>query len=88
MAWLADNVPVFVVNFVLTTPTDLWALRYPAAHQLHVLRNVGDVDSPHSNHAATGSTAHSDDLSGQPWVVVASEAMDDEPRRPSCHQAD
>src|SRR5262249_26858588 len=30
--WVADNLPVYAVNLVLTTPTDLWALRYPDTH--------------------------------------------------------
>ena len=29
MRWLADNVPIYAVNIVLSTATDLWALRYP-----------------------------------------------------------
>src|SRR6201992_3449796 len=31
MRWLAANVPIYAVNILLSTATDLWALRYPEA---------------------------------------------------------
>ena len=37
VGWLADNVPVFALNVLLCTATDLWALRYPEPHQLYLL---------------------------------------------------
>ena len=36
MHWLADNVPIYAVNILLSTATDLWALRYPESHELYV----------------------------------------------------
>ena len=36
MRWLADNVPIYAVNILLSTATDLWALRYPESHELYV----------------------------------------------------
>ncbi len=75
--WVADALPVYSLNLVLTTDAELWALRYPAANELHVLRRpAGGVlraDTPRI-------TAHSDDLRGVDAVVVASEPMDDDTR--------
>jgi cytochrome c biogenesis protein CcdA len=34
VGWISDHLPVYCVNLVLTTATDLWALRYPAANEL------------------------------------------------------
>jgi predicted glutamine amidotransferase len=82
--WLAANLPVYSVNFVLITPSDLWAFRYPAEHELHVLeREAGggkdasqdlDHSSPHDN-----IHVHSADLATRPAVIVATERMDDHP---------
>ncbi len=35
--WLAANVPLYAVNVLLSTATDMWALRYPDTHELYVL---------------------------------------------------
>ncbi|MGH2843941.1 MAG: class II glutamine amidotransferase, partial [Solirubrobacteraceae bacterium] len=35
--WIADHLPVFALNCVLITDSELWALRYPDTHELHVL---------------------------------------------------
>ena len=36
MGWLAANVPIYAVNVLLSTATDIWALRYPDSHELYV----------------------------------------------------
>src|SRR5260370_4422406 len=36
MRWLADNVPIYAVNILLSTATDLWAMRYPKSHELYL----------------------------------------------------
>ena len=36
MRWLADNVPIYAVNILLSTATDLWAMRYPESHELYL----------------------------------------------------
>src|SRR4029077_345759 len=36
MRWLAANVPIFAVNLLLSTATDMWALRYPEANELYI----------------------------------------------------
>jgi predicted glutamine amidotransferase len=30
--WIAANLPVYALNLVVTTPADMWALRYPDTH--------------------------------------------------------
>jgi glutamine amidotransferase len=75
LGWVAESLPVYAVNLVLTTPHDLWALRYPDTHALWVLdrRRPGD-DLDHRSGAGTRVT--SEQLSAAPSVVVASERLD------------
>ncbi|MGW6725723.1 class II glutamine amidotransferase [Nocardia sp. NPDC055029] len=76
--WIADQLPIFAINMLLTTATELWALRYPATHDLYVLeREPGE----HLAHRGTAGTMHvrSADPARTPTVVVASEPMDDDP---------
>jgi predicted glutamine amidotransferase len=81
--WLADHVPVFSLNFVLCTPTDLWALRYPATHPLYVLeRAVGGPDGCREldESSSTGTMRiRSSELLTCRSVVIATERMDDDP---------
>lgn len=81
--WVADELPVYSLNLVLTTRDELWALRYPDTHELFVLERAagGHHGSRHLDHSGTGGRlrVHSQDLSEAPAVVVASEAMDDNP---------
>jgi predicted glutamine amidotransferase len=81
LAWLRDNVPITSLNFVLTTPTDLWAFRYPVTDSLYLLERPGGGFGPGSTpldgHGAHLG-AHSDELATSPSVVVASEKMDHE----------
>ncbi|MGH3596291.1 MAG: class II glutamine amidotransferase [Mycobacterium sp.] len=78
MRWLAANVPIYAVNMLLATATDMWALRYPEAHELYMLdRRATD----HGFHLRTKRIrADSDHLGSRPSVVLASERMDDDPR--------
>jgi predicted glutamine amidotransferase len=81
--WVADTLPVYAINLILTTPTELWALRYPETHELFVLRRAagGPHGDRHLEHASTAGRirARSGDLAEQPAVVVASERMDEDP---------
>jgi glutamine amidotransferase len=76
IGWISAHLPVYALNLVLITATDVWALRYPATHELYVLdRPAGealDVASPRI-HAQSPHLAH------QPSVIIASERMDDDP---------
>ena len=80
--WIAENLPVFALNCVLITDSELWALRYPDVHELHVLER--DAGGPgggrHLDHAsARGSIrVRSGDLGRLPAVIVASEEMDED----------
>jgi glutamine amidotransferase len=82
--WIADNLPVFALNLVLIDDSELWALRYPDVHELHVLERLagGSTGARHLDHAsARGSIrVRSGDLSRCPAAIVASEAMDEDPR--------
>jgi predicted glutamine amidotransferase len=79
VSWLAEHVPVYSLNFVLTTPSDLWALRYPANNELHILEHgMGDRDGRFEQ-SSDRIHARSEELTGRPWVVIASEQMDDDP---------
>lgn len=76
VGWISAHLPVYALNLVFITATDLWALRYPATHELYVLdRPAGqalDVASPRI-HAQSPHLAH------QPSVIIASERMDVDP---------
>lgn len=79
--WIAENLPVFALNCVLITASELWALRYPDVHELHLLERTagGSSGARYLDHAsARGSMrVRSGDLATCPAVVVASEAMDE-----------
>jgi predicted glutamine amidotransferase len=81
--WVAENLPVFALNVILITATELWALRYPDVHELFVLERSagGPTGARHLDHAsARGSVrVRSGDLATRPAVVVASEPMDEDP---------
>jgi predicted glutamine amidotransferase len=76
--WVAANLPVLSINFVLTTASDLWALRYPGTHELLMLeRDAGGGALEHAS--AHRIRVCSSDLGDRPAVVVATERMDDDP---------
>jgi predicted glutamine amidotransferase len=81
--WVAEQLPVFALNLVLITPRELWALRYPDTHELHVLERDpgGPSGDRHLEHSSSWQTVrvHSAELTQAPAVVVASEPMDQDP---------
>ncbi len=81
--WVADALPVFSLNFVLATPTELWALRYPETHKLFVLeRAVGGEDGCRGldeSSSAGSIRVQSPELATCRSVVVATERMDGDP---------
>jgi len=80
--WVALNLPVFAMNFILITASDVWALRYPDVHELYVLERAagGRSGGRHLEHAsARGMRVRSGVLAHKPCVVIASERMDDDP---------
>jgi glutamine amidotransferase len=80
--WVAEALPMYAINLILTTPAELWALRYPDTNELFVLHRA--PGGPHGDrrleHASSVGhiRARSDGLSGHPAVVVASERMDED----------
>ncbi len=77
LEWVVANLPIYSVNFILTTRTDLWALRYPDTNQLWFLAQAGD--SVHTMDARTDRIhARSADLARRPSVILASEPMNDD----------
>jgi predicted glutamine amidotransferase len=79
LQWLAANVPIYAVNFLLCTATDIWALRYPEPNLLYVLDRREPSTSPGFDLQSPRIHARSSDLDQHPSVVFASEPMDDEP---------
>ncbi|MGR0161976.1 class II glutamine amidotransferase [Paenarthrobacter nitroguajacolicus] len=77
--WVARELPVFSLNFILATATDMWALRYPATHELYALeRHPTTASAPldaRSHRIHTKST----ELSRSPHVLFATEPMDPNP---------
>lgn len=80
MGWLAANVPIYAVNVLLSTATDMWALRYPETHQLYVLERAGETSDPGFDLHTKRIRALSEPLWTWPSVVFATEVMDDDPR--------
>ncbi len=83
LTWIAGTLPVYSLNFILTTETELWALRYPQTHELHVLERCAGgrcADGPGQLQAGSQRIqAHCGALAEQESVVVASEPMDADP---------
>lgn len=77
-AWVAANLPLLAINFVLTTAQGLWALRYPQTHELHILQRAPGAALEHAS--TLGSRVHSEHGADRPLVVIASEPMDEDPR--------
>jgi predicted glutamine amidotransferase len=79
IGWLAANVPIYAVNVLLSTATDMWALRYPDTHDLYVLDRRLD-GAPNFDMRTKRIRAWSARLCSRPSVVFATERMDDDPR--------
>jgi predicted glutamine amidotransferase len=81
ISWVAARLPVYALNLVLITATDVWALRYPTTHELYVLdRPAGGQAGTEGLDAASHRIhARSPHLAHQPSVLIASERMDDDP---------
>lgn len=83
VGWLAANVPIYAVNILLCTATDIWALRYPESNELYLLdRSGGDATASDGEFDLRTSRirATSKHLEARASVVFATERMDDDPR--------
>ncbi|HEY3759493.1 MAG TPA: class II glutamine amidotransferase [Solirubrobacteraceae bacterium] len=76
--WVAANLPLLAINLVLITERDMWALRYPETHELHILER--DPGSTLEHTSSLGTRVRSEHGASQRLVVIASERMDDDPR--------
>ena len=80
VSWIGARLPLYALNLILITATGLWALRYPATHELYLLERAagghqgGGLDA--ASHRIHARSAH---LARQPSVIIASERMDDDP---------
>jgi glutamine amidotransferase len=81
--WVADNLPIYAINIIVISASELWALRYPDVHDLYVLERAagGPTGRRHMDHASARGTVRvrSGDLADRPAVVVATERMDEDP---------
>ena len=59
--WIAARLPVSSLNTVVAAPGELWALRYPAQHALHIIERPAGASMPaaerRSRGAASGAAA-------------------------------
>ena len=89
--WIGSRLPVSSLNAIVAAPGELWALRYPGQHALHVIeRPAGDSGPPATGAGPAADTApglhvrsstssvHAPALQEFPTVVVASEELDGE----------
>jgi predicted glutamine amidotransferase len=80
--WVAANLPIYSLNLIVTTDSELFALRYPDGNTLYVLeRGAGGISgaAPLRNRSSLGTRLRSDEAARRPVVVLASEQMDDDP---------
>jgi len=87
--WIGARLPVSSLNTIVATAGELWALRYPGQHALHILERPAGRSSPPGpgSPAGTGaglharsttSSVHAPALDAVPSVIVASEELDGE----------
>ena len=79
ITWVARELPVFSLNFILSTATDMWALRYPATHELYVLERHAAITSAPLDARSYRIRSKSTELSHSPHVLFATEPMDPGP---------
>lgn len=79
VTWVAQNLRLYAVNLVLTTATDLWAVRYPDTHPLYVLQE--GPDAPHRGKHTARISVKSEEMEQNriPSLLVATERMDENP---------
>jgi len=81
-SWVAEHLPVYSLNLILSTESELFALRYPEPHPLYVLDRAAGGHrggQPLHHRSSLGIRVHSEEAAQRPVVVLASEPMDDDP---------
>jgi predicted glutamine amidotransferase len=80
--WVARELPLFSLNFILADESDLWALRYPETHGLLMLERAagGPTGARHLDAASRAGTVRvrSAALAAQASVIFATEQMDED----------
>jgi predicted glutamine amidotransferase len=80
--WVARELPLYSLNFVLADESDLWVLRYPETHGLLMLERAagGPTGVRHLDAASRAGTVRvrSAALATQPSVIFATEQMDED----------
>jgi glutamine amidotransferase len=81
VGWINEHLPVYSLNLVLATASDLWALRYPATHDLYVLARPsgGTATDLVLDARTTRIHARSEHLATRASLIIASEPMDADP---------
>jgi glutamine amidotransferase len=74
-SWIAAHLPVSSLNAIVAAPGELWALRYPDQHALHIL---GRPEGEELHVRSATSSVHVPDLADAASVVIASEKLDGE----------
>ncbi len=74
--WVAANLPLYAINFLLASVDGLWAFRYPDTHPLYVLER--EPGAPLAHASSLGMRVSSEDGAGRALVVLASERMDED----------
>jgi glutamine amidotransferase len=80
ISWVAEHLPVYALNLILTTEADLFALRYPDTHTLYLLDRHARSDRQALHQQSTlGTTIDADEAAERHVVVLASEPIDNDP---------
>jgi glutamine amidotransferase len=82
VSWVSEHIPVYSLNLILTTESELFALRYPEANTLYLLERAAGGktgDEPLHHRSSLGTRVRSEEAARRPIVVLASEPMDDDP---------
>lgn len=82
VSWIAQELPVFSLNLILATGSDMWAVRFPDTHELHILERPAarSAGAPPLDARSSRIRAHSKEASGAGHVLIATEPMDDNPQ--------
>jgi predicted glutamine amidotransferase len=82
VTWVARELPLFSLNFILADEADLWVLRYPETHGLLMLERAagGATGGRHLDAASRAGTVRvrSAALATQASVIFATEQMDED----------
>jgi predicted glutamine amidotransferase len=76
--WIGANLPVSSLNAIVAAPGELWALRYPDQHALHILQRRGPGAGDGMQVRSETSSVHVAAADDADSVVIASEELDGE----------